>query len=168
MLNTALAHDGPSAVRYPRGKGPGVTPDAGAHTLPLGKAEIRRRGNGTALLAFGSLLAPALEVGETLDATVVNMRFVKPLDETLVTELAREHDLIVTLEENAVIGGAGSEVARVIERLDTRPRLLRLGLPDRYIDHGEQRQLLAEAGLDAAGILSAIRSTHKDNQKTSP
>lgn len=160
MLDTALSHDGPSAVRYPRGKGPGVAPEAGTRTLPLGKAEIRRRGHGTALLAFGSLLAPAQEVGEALDATVVNMRFVKPLDETLVTELAREHTLIVTLEENAVISGAGSEVARVIERLDTRPRLLRLGLPDRYIDHGEQRQLLAEAGLDAAGILSAIRSAN--------
>jgi 1-deoxy-D-xylulose-5-phosphate synthase len=158
MLNTALHYDGPSAVRYPRGKGPGVVPEASLGTLPLGKGEIRRHGRKTALLAFGSLLAPALEAGETLDATVANMRFVKPLDETLITRLAQEHDLLVTLEENTVIGGAGSEVARVLDTLPARPRLLRLGLPDRFIDHGEQRQLLAEVGLDAAGIVSSIHS----------
>jgi len=158
MLNTALAHEGPSAVRYPRGRGPGVAPEAGAGTLPLGKGEIRRRGKKTALLAFGSLLSPALEAGEALDATVANMRFVKPIDEALIASLAQEHDLLVTLEENAVIGGAGSEVARVLDALPARPRLLRLGLPDRFIDHGEQRQLLAEAGLDAAGIISATHA----------
>ena len=161
MLNTALAHEGPSAVRYPRGKGPGAMINAGLSTLPIGKGEIRRRGRKVALLAFGSLLAPALEAGEALDATVANMRFVKPLDETLIASLAREHDLLVTLEENAVIGGAGSEVARTLENLPARPRLLRLGLPDRFIDHGEQRQLLAEAGLDAAGIVSAIHATNE-------
>jgi 1-deoxy-D-xylulose-5-phosphate synthase len=111
-----------------------------------------------ALLAFGSLLAPALEAGETLNATVANMRFIKPLDEALVISLAQEHDLLVTLEENSVIGGAGSEVARVLDALPERPRLLRLGLPDRFIDHGEQHQLLAEVGLDAAGIKSSIHS----------
>ena len=158
MLNTALAHEGPSAVRYPRGRGPGVAPEAGAGTLPLGKGEIRRRGKKTALLAFGSLLSPALEAGEALDATVANMRFVKPIDEALIASLAQEHDLLVTLEENAVIGGAGSEVARVLDALPARPGFLRLGLPDRFIDHGEQRQLLAEAGLDAAGIISAIHA----------
>jgi 1-deoxy-D-xylulose-5-phosphate synthase len=158
MLNTALHYEGPSAVRYPRGKGPGVVPEADLGTLPLGKGEIRRHGQKTALLAFGSLLAPALEAGETLDATVANMRFIKPLDEALVTRLAQEHDLLVTLEENSVIGGAGSEVARVLDALPVRPRLLRLGLPDRFIDHGEQHQLLAEVGLDAAGIVSSIHS----------
>ncbi|MDR2925009.1 MAG: 1-deoxy-D-xylulose-5-phosphate synthase [Azoarcus sp.] len=163
MLTTALAHNGPSAVRYPRGKGPGVTPETGLNALPIGKGEIRRRGREIALLAFGSLLAPALEAAETLDATVANMRFVKPLDETLVTALAREHSLIVTLEENAAIGGAGSEIARVLDALPERPRLLRLGLPDRFIDHGEQRQLLAETGLDAEGIISAIRQTEKNS-----
>jgi 1-deoxy-D-xylulose-5-phosphate synthase len=161
MLNTALNHEGPSAVRYPRGKGPGVMIEAELSVLPIGKGEIRRRGRKTALLAFGSLLAPALEAGEALDATVANMRFVKPLDETLIASLAREHDLLVTLEENAVIGGAGSEVARVLGALPAAPRLVRLGLPDRFIDHGEQRQLLAEAGLDAAGIVSAIHATNK-------
>jgi 1-deoxy-D-xylulose-5-phosphate synthase len=158
MLNTALHFDGPSAVRYPRGKGLGIKPEACLDTLPLGKGEIRRQGQKTALLAFGSLLAPALEAGEKLDATVANMRFIKPLDEALVIRLAQEHDLLVTLEENAIIGGAGSEVARVLDALPKRPRLLRLGLPDRFIDHGEQRQLLAEVGLDAAGIVSSIHS----------
>jgi 1-deoxy-D-xylulose-5-phosphate synthase len=162
MLHTALCHEGPSAVRYPRGKGPGTVPETGLDTLPIGKGEIRRHGRKTALLAFGSLLAPALEAGEALDATVANMRFVKPIDETLIAHLAQEHDLLVTLEENAVIGGAGSEVARVLDALPARPRFLRLGLPDRFIDHGEQRQLLAETGLDAVGIESAIRSTEQD------
>jgi 1-deoxy-D-xylulose-5-phosphate synthase len=161
MLNTALHYEGPSAVRYPRGKGPGVAPETGLGTLPPGKGEIRRHGRKTALLAFGSLLAPALEAGETLDATVANMRFVKPLDEALIANLAQEHDLLVTLEENAVIGGAGSEVARVLDTLPVRPRLLRLGLPDRFIDHGEQHQLLAEVGLDAAGIVSSVNSLLK-------
>ncbi|MCL2874949.1 MAG: 1-deoxy-D-xylulose-5-phosphate synthase [Betaproteobacteria bacterium] len=160
MLNTALCHEGPSAVRYPRGKGPGAVPETTlCAQLLVGKGEIRRSGRTTALLAFGSLLAPALEAGETLNATVANMRFVKPIDEALIAQLAREHDLLVTLEENAVIGGAGSEVARVLDTLPVRPRLLRLGLPDRFIDHGEQRQLLAEAGLDAAGIVAAIDSS---------
>ncbi|MDR2031041.1 MAG: 1-deoxy-D-xylulose-5-phosphate synthase [Azoarcus sp.] len=157
MLYTALCHDGPSAVRYPRGKGPGVPPAAEMRALPLGKAEIRRHGRKAALLAFGSMVPPALEAGEALDATVVNMRFVKPLDEALILHLADEHALLVSIEENAVIGGAGAEVARVLDRLPTRPHLLRLGLPDRFIDHGEQWQLLAEAGLDAAGIVAAVR-----------
>ncbi|MDR0564922.1 MAG: 1-deoxy-D-xylulose-5-phosphate synthase [Azoarcus sp.] len=157
MLHTALCYDGPAAVRYPRGKGPGVTPEANLSPLPLGKGEIRRQGQKIALLSFGNLLAPALEAGEALGATVANMRFIKPIDESLIAHLAQTHDLLVTLEENAVIGGAGSEVARVLDGLPARPRLLRLGLPDRFIDHGEQRQLLAEAGLDAQGIISAIQ-----------
>ena len=163
MLNTALCHEGPSAVRYPRGKGPGTVPETSLSTLPIGKGEIRRRGQKTALLAFGSLLAPALEAAETLGATVANMRFVKPIDEALITQLAREHDLLVTLEENAVIGGAGSEVARVLDTLPARPRLLRLGLPDRFIDHGEQHQLLTETGLDAESIVTAIHSTEQSS-----
>ncbi|MDR1462346.1 MAG: 1-deoxy-D-xylulose-5-phosphate synthase [Azoarcus sp.] len=157
MLHTALCHDGPSAVRYPRGKGPGVSPEAALSALPLGKAEIRRRGKKTALLAFGSMLAPALEAGEALDATVVNMRFVKPLDAALVESLARDHELLVSIEENSAIGGAGAEVARVIDILPARPRLLRLGLPDHFIDHGEQHELLAETELDADGIAAAVR-----------
>ncbi|MDR0715931.1 MAG: 1-deoxy-D-xylulose-5-phosphate synthase [Azoarcus sp.] len=164
MLYTALCHDGPSAVRYPRGKGPGAPPAPEMCALPLGKAEIRRHGKKTALLAFGSMVSPAQEAGEALDATVINMRFVKPLDEALILRLAHDHELLVTIEENTVIGGAGAEVARVLDNLPARPRLLRLGLPDRFIDHGEQRQLLAEAGLDSAGIIAAVRRPQTPNE----
>ena len=157
MLYTAVQHPGPSAVRYPRGGGTGVTPQARMQALPIGKGEVLRRGRRVALLAFGSLVAVAGEVGEALDATVANMRFVKPLDAALVAELAASHDLLVTVEENAVIGGAGSEVARIVDSLAQRPRVLRLGLPDHFIDHGDQGQLLASVGLDKAGILASIQ-----------
>jgi 1-deoxy-D-xylulose-5-phosphate synthase len=131
--------------------------------LPIGKGEIRRSGKRTALLAFGSLLATALQAAEQLDATVANMRYVKPLDAELVKELAATHDLLVTLEENSVIGGAGSEVARVVETLPGRPRLLRLGLPDHFIDHGDQSQLLASVGLDSPGIIAAVELARTAN-----
>jgi 1-deoxy-D-xylulose-5-phosphate synthase len=163
MLYTAYCHEGPSAVRYPRGGGMKVDPVEQMTAIPLGKAEVRRSGSKIALLAFGSLLAPALTAGETLDATVVNMRFVKPIDADCLRELAATHDLLVTLEENVVIGGAGSEVARIVESLPERPRLLRLGLPDHFIDHGEQNQLLADIGLDAAGIVQSIENLHRGN-----
>ncbi|PJA57769.1 MAG: 1-deoxy-D-xylulose-5-phosphate synthase [Rhodocyclales bacterium CG_4_9_14_3_um_filter_68_10] len=156
MLYTAFQLDGPSAVRYPRGAGIGVTPEKEMAALPVGKGQVRRRGRRIALLAFGTVLAPALEAGEKLDATVANMRFVKPIDAELVRELARSHDVLVTVEENAVAGGAGSEVERVLEECAEAVRVLRIGLPDRFIDHGEQAQLLASAGLDAAGILRRI------------
>ncbi len=158
MLYTAVCHDGPSAVRYPRGGGTGVAPEAAMSALPLGRGELRRQGKRVALLAFGSMLAVALEVGEAIDATVANMRFIKPLDEALIAELAANHELLVTVEENAVIGGAGAEVARVVDGLSQRPRVLRLGLPDRFIDHGDQAQLLASVGLDEAGIRAAIEN----------
>ncbi len=157
MLYTAYLHDGPALVRYPRGGGMQVPPQATMAALPIGKGEIRRSGKGIALLAFGSLLPNALGAAEQLDATVANMRYAKPMDRNLVAELAASHDLIVTLEENAIIGGAGSEVARILEELSLRPRLLRLGLPDRFIDHGDQAQLLESVGLDIAGITTAIR-----------
>ena len=156
MLYTAVQHPGPSAVRYPRGGGNGTVPQAQMRALPIGKGEVVRHGRGIALLAFGSLLGVAREVAETLDATLANMRFVKPLDAELVAELAASHELIVTLEESAVIGGAGAEVARVLDSLAARPRVLRLGLPDHFIDHGDQGQLLASVGLDRAGILASI------------
>ena len=156
MLSTAFAHEGPSAVRYPRGGGTGALPDRNFDTLPIGKAEIRRRGQAVALLAFGSLVPAALAAGEAIDATVVNMRFVKPLDADLIAELAGNHSLLVSIEENAAIGGAGSEVARVLSERGISTPLLRLGLPDRFIDHGEQGQLLAELGLDKDGIVRAI------------
>ncbi|THF60598.1 1-deoxy-D-xylulose-5-phosphate synthase [Pseudothauera rhizosphaerae] len=163
MLYTAVQHDGPSAVRYPRGSGPGVAPQAAMGALPIGKGEVRRSGKRIALLAFGSLVPTAETVGERLDATVANMRFVKPLDEALIAELAASHELLVTLEENAVIGGAGSEVARVLDGLAKRPRLLRLGLPDRFVDHGDQAQLLHAVGLDADGVLAAIERAYPAN-----
>ena len=161
MLHTATQHAGPSAVRYPRGSGSGVAPAAKMSALPIGKAQVRRQGTRIALLAFGSMVSLAEGVGETLDATVVNMRFIKPLDEALVLELAAHHELLVTLEENAVIGGAGAEVSRVVETLAQRPRMLRLGLPDRFIDHGDQAQLLASVGLDEAGILASINALYQ-------
>nr|MBL8455636.1 1-deoxy-D-xylulose-5-phosphate synthase [Zoogloeaceae bacterium] len=163
MLYTAYLHDGPTAVRYPRGSGPAVTPRDEMSALPVGKAVLERTGKTIALLSFGGLLASALEVGEALDATVVNMRFVKPLDADIVLRLAETHDLLVTLEENALIGGAGSEVSRTIEGLAKRPQLLRLGLPDCFIDHGDQAQLLASVGLDTAGILASIKSRIETN-----
>ena len=161
ILHTATQHAGPSAVRYPRGSGSGVAPAAKMSALPIGKAQVRRQGTRIALLAFGSMVSLAEGVGETLDATVVNMRFIKPLDEALVLELAAHHELLVTLEENAVIGGAGAEVSRVVETLAQRPRMLRLGLPDHFIDHGDQAQLLASVGLDEAGILASINALYQ-------
>jgi 1-deoxy-D-xylulose-5-phosphate synthase len=157
MLYTAVQHPGPTAVRYPRGSGTGAVPQVEMRALPIGKGEILRRGKGIALLAFGSLVPVAREVGDALDATVANMRFVKPLDEALIAELAATHELLVVVEENAVIGGAGAEVARMIDGLAHRPRVLRLGLPDHFIDHGDQAQLLATVGLDKAGIVASIQ-----------
>ena len=161
MLTTAFRHDGPCAVRYPRGTGPGVKTQATLEDIPLGKGEIRRRGKNVALLAFGSMLTPALQAAEELDATVANMRFVKPIDRELIVELAREHSLLISIEENVVIGGAGAEVARVLDETGSPARFARMGLPDRFIDHGDQFKLLAEAGLDKAGILRTVQ-THQD------
>ena len=158
LLTTAFRHDGPTLVRYPRGSGLGTVPGSDLDTLPFGKGEIRRHGEQVALLAFGSLLGAALGAGDELNATVANMRFVKPLDADLVAALAGNHSLLVTLEENAVIGGAGSEVERVLAERGLSVPVLRLGLPDRFIDHGEQGQLLAELGLDKAGIVRAIQA----------
>jgi 1-deoxy-D-xylulose-5-phosphate synthase len=158
MLYTAFHMDSPVAVRYPRGSGSGVVPTKQMYTLAIGKAEIRRHGRKVALLVFGTLLAAALEAGEKLDATVVNMRFVKPLDHELIRELADSHEWLVSIEENAIIGGAGGEVARSLEDCGARARLLRLGLPDRFVDHGDQSQLLAEIGLDEASIVARVQA----------
>jgi 1-deoxy-D-xylulose-5-phosphate synthase len=158
MLSTAYGLDGPSMVRYPRGGGSGKIPATTLDTLPFGKGEIRRRGRNVALLAFGSLVTAAVAAGEELDATVANMRFVKPIDAELIVELAGNHSLLVSIEENAVIGGAGSEIERVLAERGLQVPVLRLGLPDRFIDHGEQGQLLAELGLDKAGIVRAVRA----------
>ena len=158
MLTTAYRMNGPAAVRYPRGTGPGVATEATLHDLPVGKGEIRRQGKGVALLAFGSMLTPALAAAEELDATVANMRFVKPIDRELIIELAREHSLLLSIEENTVIGGAGAEVARVLDELTHSVRFVRMGLPDRFIDHGDQTRLLAEVDLDKDGIIRTVRA----------
>jgi 1-deoxy-D-xylulose-5-phosphate synthase len=158
MLYTGFSLDAPAAVRYPRGAGMGVTVEEQMQALPVGKAQLRRQGNGVAILAFGPLLKAALEAGEELDTTVVNMRFVKPLDADLVAELARTHELLVTLEDNVVMGGAGSAVAESLAERDIAARLLHLGLPDRFVDHGEQGQLLAQVGLNGAGVVAAVRA----------
>ena len=156
LLTTGFRHDGPAAIRYPRGGGPGIAIDPALAALPIGKAELRRRGHGIALLAFGSTLAPSESVGAGLDASVVNMRFVKPLDEALVLELARTHDALVTLEDNAIAGGAGSAVGELLAAHGVEIPLLQLGLPDRFLEHATREQLLAEVGLDADGIRRAI------------
>ncbi|HEY2394555.1 MAG TPA: 1-deoxy-D-xylulose-5-phosphate synthase [Rudaea sp.] len=156
LLTTAFRHDGPAAVRYPRGAGPGAKLEAELKALPVGKGDVRRRGSGVAILAFGSPLAAALEVGGELGATVVNMRFVKPLDATLVLELARTHDAVVTVEDNVIAGGAGSAVAELLAAHGISVPLLHLGLPDAYLEHASREQLLAEAGIDSAGIRAAI------------
>ena len=160
MLYTGFLQDHPVAVRYPRGSGPGVAVETVMTALPWGRAEVRRRAeraNGRiAILAFGSMVAPAQAVGEDLDATVVNMRFVKPIDEELVRDLAMSHDLLVTVEENVVAGGAGAACAEVLARAGIESPLMHLGLPDRFIDHGDPVKLLAAEGLDTIGIRAAI------------
>ena len=155
MLCTGFRHDGPSAVRYPRGAGPGVPVETDLQALPVGKAEERRRGSGIAFLSFGPLLHHVMEVAERLDATVFNMRFVKPLDEDAVLSLAREHELLVTVEENAV-GGAGGAVSECLAAHGMVRRLLQLGLPDRFVQHGGRGNMLTDAGLDAAGIARSV------------
>ncbi len=158
MLYTAFCHDGPAAVRYPRGAGPGIPETQEMTALPLGKGQVRRVGSGIAILAFGTMLAPALAAGDALDATVVNMRFVKPIDAELLVALAQDHDSFVTLEENVVMGGAGSAVFEALLERGILLPTLQLGLPDRFIDHGDPAQLLALEGLDAAGIEASIRA----------
>jgi 1-deoxy-D-xylulose-5-phosphate synthase len=169
MLYTAFSLSQPAAVRYPRGTGPGVQVVKEMQSLPLGRGQVRRRGRsgkgGIAILAFGTLLKPALEAGEALDASVADMRFVKPLDADLAAELAKTHDLVVTVEENAVMGGAGSAVAEALASLGIVTPVLRLGLPDRFVDHGDQAQLLASVGLDEAGIVASIRARIGENRR---
>ncbi len=158
MLYTAFRHDGPAAVRYPRGGGPGVPLETEMREIAFGKGEIRREGRRGAVLVFGTPLAAALEAAGRLDLSVANMRFVKPLDEALVLALAQSHDWIVTVEENAVMGGAGSAVLECLAAHGLARPVLQIGIPDRFIEHGEQSELWAECGLDAAGIEAAIRA----------
>ena len=157
MLYTAFLHPGPTAVRYPRGSGPGVAETQQMTQVPIGKAQVRREGREVALLAFGSVLAAALEAGENLDATVVNMRSVKPLDTEIIKQLADTHELLVTVEENSIRGGAGSGVAETLAQYERASALLMLGLPDQHIEQGDPAEVLAQCGLDATGIVRSVR-----------
>jgi 1-deoxy-D-xylulose-5-phosphate synthase len=157
MLYTACQAEGPAAVRYPRGTGPGASVEKTMTQIPLGKSQTRRTGRRIAILAFGSMVYPALDAAAELDASAVNMRFVKPIDEQVVLEMAQAHELLVTVEEQQVMGGAGSAVAEVLAAHGLSTPLLQLGLPDRFIDHGDPALLLGSVGLDKAGIVAAIR-----------
>jgi 1-deoxy-D-xylulose-5-phosphate synthase len=158
MLTTGYLFEGPAAVRYPRGGGPNAPIEQALTALEIGKGVIRRQGNKVALLVFGVQLAEALKVADTLDATVVDMRFVKPLDEALLRQLAAEHELLVTVEENSIMGGAGSAVSEFLAAENILKSVLHLGLPDCYVEHAKPAQMLAECGLDATGIEAAIRA----------
>jgi 1-deoxy-D-xylulose-5-phosphate synthase len=156
MLYTGFQLNQPAAVRYPRGKGPGVPVQQTMTALPVGKGEIRRRGKDVALLAFGSMVAVAAQLAEEFDATVANMRFVKPLDEELILQLAAGHKRLVTLEENVTGGGAGSAVNECLAAHDVLIPVRNIGLPDRYIEQGSREELLIEAGLDIAAVRSIL------------
>lgn len=158
MLYTGYQHNGPAAVRYPRGAGPAAEIVENMEALPLGKARLCRSGQTIALLAFGSMLKPALEAAEELNATVVDMRFVKPLDEEMITELSASHDLLVSIEENARLGGAGSAINELLAESNLLVQTLNLGLPDHFIDHGDTATLLSSCGLDKEGIIASIKS----------
>jgi 1-deoxy-D-xylulose-5-phosphate synthase len=158
MLFTAFTLDSPSAVRYPRGTGPGVEIQQEMKALPIGKGVIRREGKKLALLAFGSMLKPALDAGEEMNATVANMRFVKPLDDELVFKLATTHDYLVTVEENVAMGGAGSAVLESLQAQGLQIPVLQLALPDHFVEHGDPGVLLADCGLNREGIVRALRN----------
>lgn len=162
LLSTGFHHQGPAAVRYPRGKGPGQAVEHTLEPVPIGKAVVRRRGKSVAILGFGSMVTPALDAANSLDATLVDMRFVKPLDEELIGDMAAEHQLIVTIEENTLLGGAGSAVNEVLLQANYQIPVLNLGLPDTFLDHGKAPEMLAAAKLDSDSIVAAIRKKLKD------
>ncbi len=156
MLYTGFLLKGPASVRYPRGNGPGVTVEKDMKALPIGKAEVKRAGHKLAFFAFGTMVTPSLANAEELDATVINMRFVKPLDEEMILEIGATHDLLVTVEENAVQGGAGSAINEVLLANKISKQVLNIGLPDRFIEHGSREEMLEDAGLDKAGIRKQV------------
>jgi 1-deoxy-D-xylulose-5-phosphate synthase len=156
MLYTAYQHPGPAAVRYPRGQGTGAAIKKTMRLIPMGTAELKRPGEKIAILAFGSMLAPALQAAESCHATVVNMRFIKPLDTDMIQQIANSHERLVTVEENTIVGGAGSAVSEWLALAGITKPVLHLGLPDQFIAHGEPQALLAQCGLDAKGIEASI------------
>jgi 1-deoxy-D-xylulose-5-phosphate synthase len=165
MLYTSVTLDGPAAVRYPRGQGPGTPLVPQMSALPVGKAEVRREGrSGLLLLAFGTMVAPCVALAEKLDATLVNMRFVKPLDADLVCRLASTHSCIVTLEENVIAGGAGSAVAECLSAHGIEGHVHHIGIPDQFIEHGSREDCLVMAGIDAAGVERQIQRIWADHR----
>lgn len=168
MLTTGYNYPGPAAIRYPRGAGIGVKPDTELSSLIIGKGEVRREGNKIAILAFGSMLQASLQAADILDATVANMRFIKPLDVELLKTLADSHDVLVTVEEGCKMGGAGSAVAEALAEAGICKPLLILGLPDKFIDHGDPALLLSQCGLDSNGIVQAIRERFKLSATSTP
>jgi 1-deoxy-D-xylulose-5-phosphate synthase len=156
MLTTGFLHHTPSVVRYPRGYGIGMTVESALTTLPIGKAQLRRQGQQIALLVFGTLLAETLIAAEQLKATVINMRFVKPLDVDTILQMAQQHQLLVTIEENVIMGGAGSAVNECLQAHACHTPVLNLGLPDRFLEHGKTANLLAQCGLDAQSMVMTI------------
>jgi 1-deoxy-D-xylulose-5-phosphate synthase len=162
LLNTAYQYKGPAAVRYPRGKGPGAAVQKNTATVTIGKAITKRQGRSVAILAFGSMLAPALEAAESINATVADMRFVKPLDEQLIGDLATSHQLIVTIEENTLAGGAGSAVNEFLLQSNYLIPVLNLGLPDKFLEHGKVPDMLVAVGLDGSSVAALIRQKLAD------
>jgi 1-deoxy-D-xylulose-5-phosphate synthase len=156
MLSTGFQHSGPASVRYPRGKGPGAAVSKSLDTLPIGKGELKHQGSRIAILAWGSMVTPAIEVGKQLNASVANMRFIKPLDEELILSLAKSHDIFITVEENVLSGGAGSAVNLFLQQQKILMPVLNIGLPDSFIEQGTREELLAICSLDKAGILAQI------------
>jgi 1-deoxy-D-xylulose-5-phosphate synthase len=158
MLTTGFLHVGPAAVRYPRGKGPGATVQKDLEPIEIGKAEIRHQGSRIAILAWGSMVTPALIVGKQLNATVVNMRFIKPIDEQMLLELAKSHDVFVTVEENVIAGGAGSAVNNFLQAQRILMPVLNIGLPDSFIEQGTREELLTVCGLDAQSVMARVEA----------
>ncbi|HWS40399.1 MAG TPA: transketolase C-terminal domain-containing protein, partial [Arenimonas sp.] len=156
MLSTGYQHKGPAAVRYPRGTGTGITAGEDLETIDIGKAKIVRTGEKLAILSFGSTLSATASVAIALNASLIDMRFIKPLDEALIIQLAQNHERFVTVEDNAVMGGAGSAVSEFLNQQNIRMDLLQLGLPDIYQEHASREELLVEAGIDSVGIQKAI------------
>ncbi|NOQ94813.1 MAG: 1-deoxy-D-xylulose-5-phosphate synthase, partial [Methylophaga sp.] len=158
MLTTGYRYNGPAAVRYPRGSGTGTTINSELSSLEIGKADIKRTGTKVAILAFGTMLQPALEAAEELNATVVNMRFVKPLDHNVIEDIANSHELIITIEENTYQGGAGSGVAEHLLSINDATPIKIMGLPDKFLDHGNHKQMLSDCKLDANGIINTVET----------
>jgi 1-deoxy-D-xylulose-5-phosphate synthase len=167
MLYTGTTLSSPSVVRYPRGTGPGAAIAAEMTALPLGQAQLRREGrSGLAILAFGALVDSAQKIAERFDATLVNMRFVKPLDEKMVVAIAERHQAIITIEENAIMGGAGAGVGELLAAAAIQLPLLHIGIPDRFIEHGTRDTCLARAGLDLAGLSAQVERWWTQHSKS--